>query len=68
MAPLLPPGKADSSGGSSRGGGGRPAKPGAIKRILSRAYTARLQPTLEAANWEQDTDLESGAEKKVSFQ
>lgn len=63
MAPLLPPGSADSSGGA----GGGPAKR-AIGRVLARAYTARLRPastTLEAANWETDTDLEAGTEKQV---
>ena len=60
MAPLLPPGKADSTGGATARR--------SIGRALSRAYTARLRPAgsgLDAARWEQDTDLEAGTEAQV---
>lgn len=59
MAPLLPPGNADSTGIAAKR---------SIGRALSRAYTARLRPAgsgLDAARWEQDTDLEAGTEAQV---
>jgi hypothetical protein len=59
MAPLLPPGKADSTGVAAKR---------SVGRALSRAYTARLRPAgsrLDAARWEQDTDLEAGTEAQV---
>ena len=59
MAPLLPPGKADSTGAVAKR---------SIGRALSRAYTARLRPAgsgLDAARWEQDTDLEAGTKAQV---
>lgn len=61
MAPLLPPGKADSTGIAAKR---------SIGRALSRAYTARLRPAgsgLDAARWEQDTDLEAGTEAQVGL-
>ena len=59
MAPLLPPGKPDSSGVTAKI---------SIGRVLPRAYTARLRPAasgVDAASWEQDTDLEAGTESQV---